>query len=156
MAKKDANDAPADAKAGAVEAGKKRRVVKKSETVREKRAKAADVKPTKRRRVRQAAGKANRPVRAAGRGIAKAASPLGFVLRPFRTRPFRLLGRILYKVLGIGYFVNSWRELRLVEWPNRSETAKLTLAVFVFAAAIASFIAALDYGLDKVFRELLT
>lgn len=134
---------------------KKRRVVKKSETVREKRAKAAESTP-KKRRVKQAASQANKPVKAAGRAAARIAGPFSFLLRPFRTKPFRFVGRILYKILGIGYFMNSWKELRLVEWPKRGETAKLTLAVFVFAAAIAGFIAILDYGLDKVFKQLLT
>ena len=155
MAKKEANDAPKSTKPDAAEAKRPRRVVKKSESVREKRAKAADTKP-KRRRVKQAATQANRPVRAIGRGIAKVARPFGFLAKPFKTRPFRFIGRVFYKVLGIGYFVNSWKELRLVEWPNRSETAKLTVAVFIFAAAIAGFIAILDYGLDKVFKQLLT
>ncbi len=134
---------------------KKRRVVKKSETVREKRAKAAESTP-KKRRVKQAASQANKPVKAAGRAAARIAGPFSFLLRPFKTKPFRFVGRILYKILGIGYFANSWKELRLVEWPKRGETAKLTLAVFVFAAAISGFIAILDYGLDKVFKQLLT
>ncbi len=134
---------------------KKRRVIKKSETVREKRAKAAGAKP-KQRRVKQAARKANGPIKAVGRTVTRILRPLSFLLWPFRTKPMRFVGRILYKVLGIGYFVNSWKELRQVEWPSRSETAKLTLAVFVFAFAIAGFIAILDYGLDKVFKQLLT
>lgn len=155
MAKKEAIDAQESVKPEATEPKRPRRVIKKSESVREKRAKAAGTKP-KSRRVKKAASQANRPVRAIGRGIAKVASPFGFLVKPFKTRPFRFIGRILYKVLGIGYFVNSWKELRLVEWPKRGETAKLTLAVFVFAAAIAGFITILDYGLDKVFKELLT
>lgn len=156
MAKKEAKDAQTSAKPSAAEPKKKaRRVVKKSETVREKRAKASDIKP-KQRRVKQAARRANRPVKAVGRGVAKVSRPFGFLLKPFKTRPFRFIGRILYKVFGIGYFINSWKELRLVEWPTRSETAKLTVAVFVFAAAIAGFVAILDYGLDKVFKQLLT
>lgn len=134
---------------------KKRRVVKKSETVREKRAKAADTKP-KQRRVKQAASKANGPIKAVGKIIARILRPFGFLLWPFRTRPMRFIGRILYKILGIGYFIHSWKELRQVEWPSRGETAKLTLAVFVFAFAIAGFIAVLDYGLDKIFKQLLT
>lgn len=134
---------------------KKRRVVKKTETVREKRAKVADEKP-KQRRVKQAARHANRPVRAAGRGIAKVTRPFSFLLKPFQTRPLRFIGRVLYRVLGIGYFTGSWKELRQVEWPKRGETIKLTIAVFIFAFAIAGFIAILDFGLDKVFRQLLT
>jgi len=132
----------------------RRRIVKKAESVREKRAKATDAKP-KQRRVRQAVGQANRPLKAASRGAAKAASPFGFLLKPFRIRPSRFVGRILHKVLLFGYFANSWRELRQVEWPNRRETLKLTLAVFVFAIGFALLIAILDFGLDKVFKQLL-
>lgn len=132
----------------------KRRVVKKSETVREKREKAAEVKP-KQHRVRQTAGKANRPVKAAGRGIAKAVRPLNPLLKPFRTRPARFVGRFLAKVLFINYVTASWKELRQVTWPNRRETTKLTLAVFVFAISFALLIAILDFGLDKVFKQLL-
>jgi preprotein translocase SecE subunit len=132
----------------------KRRVVKKSETVREKREKASDA-PVKRRRVRHAVGKANTPVKAVGRGVAKAARPLNPLLAPFRLRPVRFIGRILYKILLIGYFVNSWRELRQVSWPNRRETTKLTIAVFVFAITFSLLVAVLDYGLDKVFKQLL-
>jgi preprotein translocase SecE subunit len=133
---------------------KKRRVVKKTETVREKREKAVDA-PPKQRRVRHAVDKANKPVRAVGRGVARATSPFSFLLAPFRTRLGRFVGRILYKFLLLGYFVNSWKELRQVTWPNRRETAKLTLAVFVFAIMFSLIIAILDYGLDKLFKQLL-
>ena len=136
------------------EAKKKRRVVKKSETVREKREKANELKP-KQRRVRHTVGKAGKPVKAVGRGVAKAARPLNPLLKPFRTRPARFVGRILAKVLFINYIRASWQELRLVEWPNRRETTKLTLAVFVFAISFALLIAVLDFGLDKVFKQLL-
>lgn len=136
------------------DASKKRRVIKKPETVREKRAKAVDAKP-KQRRVRQAASQANRPIKAAGRGVAKTVKPLSPLLKPFRTRPVRFVGRILSKILFLGYIRNSWKELRLVEWPNRRETTKLTLAVFVFAISFALLIAVLDFGLDKVFKQLL-
>lgn len=134
---------------------KKRRVVKKPETVREIRAKAADSKP-KQRRVKQAANSVHRPLRAIGKVIARVLRPFSFLLWPFRTRPIRFVGRILYKIFGIGYFINSWKELRKVEWPSRGDTAKLTLAVFVFAFVVSGFVALLDYGLDKIFKVLLT
>lgn len=136
------------------EANKKRRVVKKTETVREKREKAATAAP-KQRRVRQTVGKVNQPVKAAGRNIAKAASPLSFIAKPFQTKPARFVGRILSKILLLGYIHASWKELRLVTWPSRRETFKLTMAVFVFAIGFALIIAGLDYGLDKVFKQLL-
>lgn len=53
------------------------------------------------------------------------------------------------------YFRNSWTELKLVTWPNRKTTAKLTIAVLIFAIIFGTLIAVVDYGLDKVFRQLL-
>ena len=53
------------------------------------------------------------------------------------------------------YFINSWRELRQVTWPGRKETWKLVLAVFIFAVAMGTFIAVLDYGLERVMRDLI-
>src|SRR3712207_6630154 len=56
--------------------------------------------------------------------------PLGAALSLiFRTKPFRLLGRILIP----RYIRNSWRELKLVTWPNRQLSFRLTFAVIVFA-----------------------
>ena len=135
---------------------KKRRIVKKTkpETVRERAAKAseAEVKP---RRIRNTASKANKPLKAIGRGAALGARPFSFLLAPFRTRPARFVGRLLTKIFFLKYIRNSWRELRQVSWPNRHDTIKLTLAVFVFATAFALLVAVVDYGLDKVFKLLL-
>ncbi len=54
-----------------------------------------------------------------------------------------------------GYIRNSARELKNVSWPGRSETWKLVSAVFVFSAIMGGFIAILDYGLEKVMREII-
>ncbi len=133
---------------------KKRRVVKKTETVRERAHKATESEP-KQRRIRKTASTINRPIKAAGRGVATAARPFGFLVAPFRTRPMRAIGRFLATVLFLTYLRNSWRELRQVSWPHRRETTKLTVAVFVFAIAFALLIALVDFGLDKVFKTLL-
>lgn len=126
---------------------------KGTQTVRE-RSQAGEGSP-KKRRVRSTASAASKPVRAAGRGVQKAASPFSFLLKPFKTKPMRAIGRFLAKVLLINYFVGSWRELRLVTWPDRKQTLKLTLAVFMFSAVFSLIIAVTDYGLDKIFRKLL-
>jgi len=81
--------------------------------------------------------------------------------------PFRLIGRVL-RLLGkfklfraIGYilfppyFRNSWKELRLVTWPDRTQTRRLTFAVVMFSLAFGILIAGVDYGLDKLFRALI-
>lgn len=133
----------------------KRRKIKKTETVRQKRTKQSENQP-KHRQFNQKASSSNRFLQFIFRGLSKIFKPFKFLVWPFTTRPVRFIARVIYKILGIGYFVNSWKELRLVEWPKRGETAQLTVAVFIFAFAIAGFIAVLDYGLDKVFKQLLT
>jgi preprotein translocase SecE subunit len=69
-------------------------------------------------------------------------------------KPFRVIGKIL-AFIAPKYFINSWREVRQVAWPNRRETWRLTLAVFIFAAAFGSIVAGVDKGLDEVFKKLV-
>lgn len=125
---------------------------KGTQTVRERSA-AGD--KTAKRRVRNTASAASKPLKAAGKGVKKATSPFSFLLKPFKTKPMRAIGRFLAKVLLINYVISSWRELRKVTWPDRKQTLKLTLAVFMFSAVFSSIIAITDYGLDKVFRKIL-
>jgi preprotein translocase subunit SecE len=53
-----------------------------------------------------------------------------------------------------GYFVESWRELRKVHWPNRREAWKLTVAVIVFSVISAAFLAGLDYGFEQLAKVI--
>lgn len=81
--------------------------------------------------------------------------------------PFRFIGRILrplgaFKpIRALGYVVappyirNSWRELRQVTWPNRTQTRQLTFAVIVFSLVFGIVVAVTDYGLDKLFRAVI-
>ncbi len=131
----------------------KKRTIRKAETVRE-RAEKASV-PRKPRKIHRAVGIASVPVKRAGKLVSKAASPFSFILKPFKTRPMRFVGRILSKVLLLSYFRDSWAELRQVTWPTRRETWKLSLAVFIFSLIFGLTIALVDYGLDKIFRALL-
>lgn len=126
-----------------------KKFAKKGQSVRQKAAEGEKV--TKRRKLRTVA---STPIKSAQRGLFKAAKPFNFLLRPLRTRPVRFIGRILSKVLFVGYFVNSWRELRKVTWPNRKQTIQLTFAVFVFAIIFAVFVSVVDFGLDKLFRKV--
>ncbi len=50
----------------------------------------------------------------------------------------------------LGYFKNSWKELRLVRWPNRRATWSFTFAVLLFSA----FFMLVILGLDAVFEFL--
>lgn len=59
------------------------------------------------------------------------------------------------RFLTPNYFRNSWQELRQVTWPDRMQTVRLTFAVIAFATVFGIAIAIVDYGLDKLFRELL-
>jgi preprotein translocase SecE subunit len=124
------------------------------ETVEKQQAKAVS-KKAKPRRGRNAVRKAGKPFAWLGKGIKKVFRPLRFILRPFKTKPLRFIGNLLYKIFLIGYFKNSWKELRKVTWPGRRETWKLTMAVFMFAIVFGTMIALVDYGLDKVFKRLI-
>ncbi len=77
---------------------------------------------------------------------------IGHGLRWFFTRrPMKFIGRII----GLRFIRNSWRELRTVTWPTWKEGVRLTGAVILFAVIFGAFIALVDYGLDKVFKQIL-
>jgi preprotein translocase SecE subunit len=121
----------------------KRRIVKKVETTREK---------AEKNRVLTDKPKKFRALRLAGRYIAK---PFKVVFRPFKKlgkyKVFRILGLILLP----RYFRNSWKELKQVTWPNRRESWQLTSAVIIFSIIFGALVALVDFGLDKVFKEVL-
>lgn len=58
-------------------------------------------------------------------------------------RPFVALGR---------YLRDSWRELRMVRWPNRKATWKMTLAVLIYCAIFIIFIVLLDLFFTFIFN----
>lgn len=53
------------------------------------------------------------------------------------------------------YFSNSVQELKQVTWPSRKQAFSLSLAVVVFSVSIALFVQLLDYGLGKLFKEVI-
>ncbi|NBW29154.1 preprotein translocase subunit SecE [bacterium] len=53
------------------------------------------------------------------------------------------------------YFRNSFKELKQVTWPSVSNGIKLTWAVIVFAIVFGLSISVLDWGLTKVFKNIL-
>jgi preprotein translocase SecE subunit len=119
----------------------KRRMVKKTETVREIAQKSTESRPKKRGILRLTLGYIAWPLRPVGR----------LLLRIGRLKPFQIIGRILVPA----YIRNSWKELRQVTWPGRRESWQLTLAVIIFSIVFGALIAAVDYGLDKVFKQVL-
>lgn len=76
-------------------------------------------------------------------------------------RLIRLVGRLLRPISKVlswlvpRYFVNSWRELKLVTWPGRRETWRLTGAVFVFAIVFGLMITVVDKVIDRIFKDIV-
>lgn len=97
------------------------------------------------------------PLRLVGKGLAWLShrpplKHIGHSLRWFfRLKPVRFVGRIL----GLGFFRSSWQELRQVTWPARREGRRLTTAVIIFSVIFGALIAVVDYGLDKLFKQIL-
>ena len=123
---------------------KPKRLVKNPETFRERALKATEAsdKPNQVTRLKGVGSQVTSPV----------FKPIGNTLgRIFAFKPLALVGKIIFPV----YFRQSWRELRLVTWPNWKESRQLTYAVLVFAVVFGAAIAVVDYGLDKVFRGIL-
>jgi len=120
--------------------------VRKVETVRERNEKAT-------LKAEQSAGKVKKqPVKRVGRVLSK---PAHVITTPFRFRPVRFVFRWIGRILLLGYFRNSYRELRQVTWPGRRETWKLTFAVLIFAIVFGAMVTITDYGLDKVIRRIV-
>lgn len=138
---------------------KKERVMGESKRVRKPRIRKSA--PTIRERAEAAKTKTEQPKSKRLRPLlSKAASPLTKVSLPENkaTSGLKRVGRILAKILGWlipRYFVNAWREVRLVAWPSRKETWRLTSAVFIFAIVFGALVAAVDKGLDEVFKKLV-
>lgn len=139
-----------EAKSGSGEesTARKRRVVKPAGTMREKIVNSEE--PKRGRRIREsvrstATSRASR-VRDFGR---KEYHPIKL--------PDNKVGRFLTKRRKAfpSFFGDAWRELKLVTWPDRSETTKLTVAVIIFAVIFGAIIAIVDYGLDKLFRNVI-
>ncbi len=126
---------------------KSTRKVKSPETFRERAIKASEQDETsgRGRRLKTAAGNPARKSYAAAQKVGNNK----FVR--IITWPFRILGRILFPK----YIRNSFQELKLVHWPNRRETLRLTFAVLVFALIFALVVSGIDFVLDKLFREVL-
>lgn len=124
----------------AEETAKPKRVIKKTETVREKAEKAVEDSQQP-RRLHTTRRRAGAPFRAIGRGGQK----LG------KVKPFRILGFIIVPP----YFRNSWKELRQVSWPSFRVALRLTFAVIAFAVVFGGLVALLDFGLDKIFKQVL-
>lgn len=120
-----------------------RRIVKKAETIREKAEKNKE--------------QTDKPKRTGALRLAG-----GYIARPFKFigRPFKKLGKFkVFRIIGLillpRYVRNSWKELKQVTWPGRRESWQLTTAVIIFSIIFGALVALVDFGLDKVFKEVL-
>ena len=120
--------------------------LKKTTSMRESAAKsrASADKPKRVRKARSAAGK---PINATKKAL---------------TKEFHLIeqkgeGSFFTKSRSFtpGFLSRAWQELRQVTWPNNRDTWRLMFAVLVFATALGLFIAALDFVLEKILREII-
>lgn len=97
------------------------------------------------------------PLRMIGKGLAWIShrpplKQIGHAFRWFfRLRAIRFIGRIL----GFSFVRSSWQELKQVTWPTRREGRRLTTAVIIFSVIFGALIAVVDFGLDKLFKQLL-
>jgi preprotein translocase SecE subunit len=98
------------------------------------------------------------------RRISRVTAKTGSALKKTRltrnpvTKLIARLGRIILKILRWitpNYFINSWREVRLVTWPTRKETWRLTLAVFIFAIIFGAMVSGVDKVLDIIFKKVI-
>jgi preprotein translocase SecE subunit len=130
---------------------KKRRVVKNPETFRERAVKANQEQPQSKaiKRSRLIVSKPFRVAyRSVGIGYDKLLSQPGF---KYLRKPLHILGRIVWP----NYFRNSFKELKLVEWPGWKQSRRLTYAVLSFAFVFGTVIAGVDWGLSKIFKSIL-
>lgn len=122
-------------------------VVKKPATSMRDSAAKSRAKSDKPKRVRKAADAAKKPVGKVGLALTK----------EYHLIPPKDDGNFFTKSrkLTPGFFRSAWAELRQVTWPGRKETWRLVFAVFVFALILGVVIAVLDYGLEKLLREVI-
>jgi len=139
----------------AEQARKKRRLRAPTETVREKavKAQAAAAEPIQNRKSHKVWRIVGAPFRVLAWFTHKPPlKQVGHGLRWFFSRkPMRLIGI----GLGFRYFYRSWQELKLVTWPSRKQSFRLTGAVIVFSVIFGALIAVVDFGLDKLFKQVI-
>lgn len=70
-------------------------------------------------------------------------------------RPVAIVFIFIGKIIFPKYFRESWQELKKVTWPDWVKSRQLTFAVLVFAVIFGVTVAIIDFGLDKIFRNIL-
>ena len=75
-----------------------------------------------------------------------------------RYKSFKLLSKVLKfigRIIVPTYIRGSFAEIKLVSWPSRRETRRLTLAVIGFAVVFGVVVASLDYGFGRLFKIII-
>lgn len=121
--------------------------IRTPESMRDK-AEKAQTSRAKPRRIKSASSAVKKPFRKVGKAVSKdyyLITPSDSGIRGFLTKKRRFIPK---------YFRDSYGELKLVTWPNRKETTNLMWAVFIFAIIFGLLITVVDYGLEKLFKEV--
>src|SRR5690606_6291010 len=100
-----------------------------------------------------------KPLKSLKNGIAKLGKAIAsFIVRltaPIRaTRVWKFLRRTILRSPFKGYFVESFRELRKVTWPDRKTSWRLTIVVILFSAVFSAFTTLLDIGFEKLAKQI--
>ncbi len=55
----------------------------------------------------------------------------------------------------INYLRDTWAELKLVQWPNRATTIKLTIIVIVASIVVGAYVGGLDYLFTSLLQKIV-
>ena len=55
----------------------------------------------------------------------------------------------------IKYFQDTWAELKLVRWPNRPTTIKLTIIVIAISVLVGLYVGGLDFIFTSILKTLV-
>ncbi len=122
-----------------------KRKLRPAQTLREKSESANLVKPKKKSRLSKLTKTVKKPFQ-------KLINYIG-QYKTFRAIAVSL--RFIGRIFVPNYIRNSWKEIKLVTWPSRKETYRLTVAVIGFAIIIGAVVASLDYGLSRLFKIII-
>ena len=135
-----------DSESKKVTAKKTPKIRKASSSMRDSSAKSR-AKAEKPKKIRKAAGAAKKPLST----VKRALNQEYHLIKPKKDDKFLTKSRKITP----GYFRSAWNEMKFVKWPGAKETWRLVMAVFVFALVLGTTIAVLDYGLEKLLREVI-
>lgn len=121
---------------------------KKQETVRE-RAEKQRLKQSTEPRRKKVASATVKPVKGLGKILTKEFNPITIKKGRFA----KLLSRRVKFIPS--YFINSYRELKEVNWLKPKQALSLTFSVIIFSVSIALFVQLLSFVFDKLVQEVI-